>query len=166
MLLEPRLGFVHKGSEKLFEVLPLEDKIRLSEKISGDSSFSHSLAFCQALEQLSNLAVPERALYLRVIFAELERLANHFGDIGAIMIDTGFNFGGSQGSRLREIIMQINARLSNSRFLRQINKIGGVSKDISPKEAEATIKELGKIQKDFAEVIKVAENSSSLFNRL
>ncbi len=166
MLLEARLGFVHKGIEKLLEILPLTDKVRLSEKISGDSSLSHSMAFCQALENLGDIMVPKRALYLRVMYAELERLANHFGDIGAIMIDTGFNFGGSQGARLREIIMQINERLTKSRFLRGINIIGGVTKDISPKEREALLKDLEKITKDFSEVITIAENSMSLLNRL
>jgi Ni,Fe-hydrogenase III large subunit len=67
--------------------VPLHDEIRLSEKISGDSSFSQSLAFCQALEQLAAISVPRRALYLRLIYAELERLVNHFGDIGALMLD-------------------------------------------------------------------------------
>ncbi|MFA5948377.1 MAG: hypothetical protein WC806_05440, partial [Candidatus Gracilibacteria bacterium] len=166
VLLEPKLGFTHKGSEKLFEVLPLDDKIRLSEKISGDSSFSHSLAFCQALEQLGEVTVPKRARYLRVIYAELERLANHFGDIGAIMIDTGFNFGGANGARLREMIMQINERISGSRFLRGVNVFGGVTKDIDIKEKEKLSSDLFKIIEDFSEVIEIAENSASLLNRL
>ena len=89
LLLEARLGFVHKGSEKLFETLPMNAKLKLSEKISGDSSFSRSLAFCQAIENLAGINVPERAKYLRIIFAEFERLANHLGDIGAIMIGYG-----------------------------------------------------------------------------
>ena len=166
MLLEAKLGFVHKGSEKLFETLSLADALCLSEKISGDSSFSHSLAFCQAIEQLSNALPPNRALYLRVIYAELERLANHFGDIGAIMIDTGFNFGGANGARLREIIMQINERLTGSRFLRNINAIGGVTKDITKEEAEILSSNLKNIAKDFSEIITIAENSTSLLNRL
>lgn len=166
VLLEPRLGFVHKGSEKLFEVLPLEDKVRLSEKISGDSSFSHSLVFCQALEHLSDTPVPERALYLRVIYSELERVANHFGDIGAIMMDTGFSFGGSNGARLREMIMRINERLTGSRFLRGVNTIGGVKKDLSDKEKTRLFKELKNIRKDFEEVIDIAQNSASVMNRL
>ncbi len=166
MLLEPKLGYTHKGTEKLFEVLPLNDKIRLSEKISGDSSFSHSLAFCQALEQLSDISVPKRALFLRIIYAELERLTNHFGDIGAIMLDTGFNFGGSQSSRLREIIMQINERITGSRFLRAVNKIGGVTKDINTEEKNKLSNDLVNILKDFSEIIAVAENSTSLLNRL
>lgn len=166
MLLEPRLGFTHKGSEKLFEVLALNQKVRLSEKISGDSSFSHSLAFCQALEQLSGISVPNRALYLRVIYAELERLANHFGDIGAIMLDAGFNFGGSHGARLRESIMQINERLTGSRFLRGINIMGGVTKDIDEKERDRLSNDLLSIVKDFSEILRVAEDDLSLLNRL
>jgi len=166
VLLEPRLGYTHKGSEKLFEELPLPDKVRLSEKISGDSSFSHSLAFCQALEELGSVATPERALQLRVIYAELERLANHLGDLGAIMLDAGFSFGGSQCSRLREMIMQINERLTGSRFLRGVNAIGGVTQDIGLETALQLVDELREIMKDFSEVMAIAGNSASLLNRL
>jgi Ni,Fe-hydrogenase III large subunit len=140
--------------------------VRLSEKISGDSSFSHSLAFCRALEQLSEIAVPRRALYLRVIYAELERIANHCGDIGAIMLDTGFNFGGSHGARLREMVMRINERLTGSRFLRGANAIGGIAKDIDDKETKRLSDELAHMAEDFSEIVNVAENSASLLNRL
>ncbi len=166
VLLEPRLGYTHKGSEKLFEILPLNSKLLLSEKISGDSSFSHSLAFCQALEDLCDFFPPKRALYLRVIYAELERLANHLGDIGAIMLDTGFNFGGSQGARLREMIMQINMKLTGNRFLRGVNIVGGVSKDINDNGINMLSDDLIKIAKDFSEIINLAENNTSLVNRL
>lgn len=166
VLLEPRLGFTHKGSEKLFEQLPLDKKVHLAEKISGDSSFSHALAFCQAAEELSGVSVPERALYLRVVYAELERLANHLGDVGAIMIDTGFNFGGAHGARLRETAMRINEYLTGSRFLRGIAVVGGVIKDISDEKKDKLSGDLTDILKDFSEVVGIAENSSSLFNRL
>jgi Ni,Fe-hydrogenase III large subunit/Ni,Fe-hydrogenase III component G len=166
LMFQAQLGCVHKGSEKLFEVLPLADKLKLSEKISGDSTFSHSLAFCQAVEKLASLKISERTEYLRVLFSELERLANHFGDIGAMMLDTGFNFGGAQGARLREAIMQINERLTGSRFFRGANAIGGINVDISEKVAHSLIKELTAIQKDFSELIEVAEDSHSLLNRL
>ncbi|MBW6440635.1 NADH-quinone oxidoreductase subunit C [Patescibacteria group bacterium] len=162
--LEPLLGYTHKGSEKLFEVLPLEKKIALSERISGDSSFGHSLAFCQSLELIGDISAPLRAKYLRVIFAELERIANHFNDIGFIMLDAGFSFGGSNGARLREMIMQINQRLTDSRFLRGVNTIGGVKKEISDlMEITSKLKE---IEKDFKEFINIALDSSSLINRL
>jgi Ni,Fe-hydrogenase III large subunit/Ni,Fe-hydrogenase III component G len=164
--LEPKLGYKHKGIEKLFEVLPFEDKLRLSERVSGDSSFSHSLAYCQAIETLGGIEIPVRAGYLRVIFAELERLANHFGDLGAMMLDTGFNFGGSNGARLREMVMQWNERLTGSRFLRGVNAVGGVKTDIASDLQSSLASDLEKIKKDFTEVINIAENSSSVLNRL
>lgn len=166
VLLEARLGYVHKGHEKLFEVLSLDQKVRLSEKISGDSSFSHSLAFCQAIESLSGIEVTERAKYLRTIYSELERLACHIGDIGFIMLDTGFNFGGSNGQRLREAIMQINQRITGSRFLRGVNEIGGVSKDIQKSDYAKLAAELKKWLKDANEVIDIALNSSTFMNRV
>ncbi|HEY5667788.1 MAG TPA: NADH-quinone oxidoreductase subunit C [Candidatus Saccharimonadales bacterium] len=166
MLLEARLGYVHKGHEKLFEQLPMPAKLRLAEKISGDSSFSHSLAFCLAIERLAGIVVPERANYLRTIYAELERVAAHLGDIGFIMLDTGFNFGGANGARLREMVMRINERLTGSRFLRGINTIGGVTKDITDEQASELSNDLRTILKDFLEVIGIIEDSASLNNRL
>lgn len=164
--LEARLGYVHKGIEKLFEALPLQEKMHLSEKVSGDSSFAHSLAFCQALEQLFEIDVPKRGRYLRVIFAELERLANHFGDMGAMMLDTGFNFGGVHGARLRELVMRTNERLTGNRFLRGVNTIGGVQKDIDKELCEALLSSIRDIEKDFSEVIDASRESASLMNRL
>jgi Ni,Fe-hydrogenase III large subunit len=164
--LEPYLGYTHKGIEKLFETLPLDEKIRLSERVSGDSSYSHSLAFCQALESLSNVTISQRTAYLRVIFAELERLANHFNDIGFIMNDTAFTFGGSQGTRLREIVMQINERISGSRFLRGINTIGGVMVTITSQEEERLASDIQMLHKDFIEIIDCSINSTSLMSRL
>lgn len=166
LLFQAQLGYVHKGSEKLFETLPLAAKLELSEKISGDSSFSHSLAFCQAIEKLAGLKISERTNYLRVIFSELERLANHFGDIGAMMLDAGFSFGGANGSRLREAVMQINERLAGNRYFRGLNSFGEIKADISPEAAKGLITELNDIRQDFEEVIEIAANSHSLLNRL
>lgn len=166
ILLEPKLGYKHKGIEKLFEIFTLEKQLKLSERISGDTSFTHSLAFCQAIEKLANIRVPERAEFLRVIYSELERLANHFNDIGFMMLDTGYSFGGSNGSRLREIIMQWHEKITGSRFLRGVNVFGGVTKDISQDFKKELSKDLEKIKKDFTEVIGIAKESSSVYNRL
>ena len=166
LLLEPKLGYKHKGTEKLFETLPLKDKVRLSERVSGDTSFTHSLAFCQAAENLAGINIPERAKYLRVVFSELERLANHFNDIGFIMLDAGYGFGGSNGARLRETVMQLHEGLSGSRYLRGVNAIGGVKKDISTEKGKEVWEALEKMRKDFTEVIEIAGESNTLFNRL
>lgn len=164
--LEPQLGYVHKGIEKLFETLPLERKVKLSERVSGDSSFNHSLSFCQAVEKLADIQVPNRAKYLRVVYAELERLANHFNDIGFIMNDTAFTFGGSQGTRLKEVMMQICESLTGSRFLRGVNVVGGVSVDILTEQQKDLLSKLENVNKDFTEVIEVSRNSTSMINRL
>jgi len=166
LLLEPRLGYSHKGSEKLFEVLPLSDKLRLAERVSGDSSFSHSLAFCLALESLSGTQVSARDDCLRVIFSELERLANHLGDIGAIMTDTGYNFGGAQGARLRETVMQLNDMLTGSRFLRGVSRVGGTGASLTPEKTRVAAVAIAALKKDFEEVMAVAANSNTLMNRL
>lgn len=164
--LEPRLGYVHKGTEKLFENLPLEKKLKLAERISGDSSYHHVLAFAQAIEQISHTVVPERAQLLRVLFGELERLANHFNDLAFIMLDTGFSFGGSHGTRLRERVLQWNDTLTGSRFLRGVISIGGVTKNIDDHTLERFHDDLEILEKDFSEIIEVAEESDTVLNRL
>ncbi|MDE2078848.1 MAG: NADH-quinone oxidoreductase subunit C [Patescibacteria group bacterium] len=164
--LEAKLGYVHKGIEKLFESSDAPGAVKLAERVSGDTSFTHALAFCQALETLSGIDVPERAKYLRVIFSELERLANHLNDIGFIMLDTGFSFGGANGARLRELVMRTHERLSGSRYLRGVAAVGGVAVDIAPEAATELASTLAKLEKDFNEVMAIADDSSSLKNRL
>lgn len=164
--LEPRLGYVHKGTEKLFENMSLEKKLTLAERISGDSSFHHALALAQAVENMAGVTVPFRGRLLRVVYAELERLANHFNDLAFIMLDTGFSFGGSHGTRLRERVMQWNEKLSGSRFLRGVITYGGVTRDISEEMIQELHADLELLEKDFMEVLAVAKESDSVLNRL
>lgn len=164
--LEPQLGYVHKGIEKLFERLPLKKQRELAENVSGDTAFSHSLAFCQAVETLAGITVPARAAYLRVIFSELERIANHCNDIGFILNDTGFTFGGSNGTRLREQIVQICERLGGHRFLRGVTCIGGVTRDIDEAAALSLRAELTQFRQDFQEFIDITADTETVANRL
>ncbi|WP_104132398.1 NADH-quinone oxidoreductase subunit C [Cryobacterium sp. M91] len=166
VLLEPRLGYAHKGSEKLFEQLPFARQIILSEKIAGDTSFSYSLAYCQAVESLAGILVTPEHGQARVLFSELERLANHFGDIGGIMLDAGFNFGGAGGARMRETILRLNDKLSGSRLLRGINTFGGVAIRLSRAQITDLRAELPLVEKDFEQVMSIAENTVTLLNRL
>ena len=163
---EAELGYVHKGTEKLFETLPIKKTLLLAEHISGDSSVHHALALAQAVETLTETNVPSRAKLIRMVCAELERLANHFNDIGFIMLDTGFSFGGSHGARLRERVMQWHERLSGNRFLRGMIVFGGVNKDISESLSDALQADLEELEMDFKEVMDIAGDSDSLLNRL
>lgn len=165
--LELQLGYAHRGIEKLFEEASVDKHIELAEQVSGDTSFSHALAYCLAIEQLlPQSAPPLRAQYLRLIYSELERIANHCGNIGAILNDTGFIFGLSNGSRQREQIMQLCERLTNSRFLRGVASVGGVTKDIDAQTAREIIAELTEFKRDFEEWINITESTETVMDRL
>src|SRR5213078_194176 len=90
LYLQLRLAYTHKGTEKLFENMPIPHCVRLAESISGDSSFAHAIAFCHAVERAAGVEAPSRARALRSICLELERLYNHIADIGAIRTDVAF----------------------------------------------------------------------------
>src|SRR5687768_1609887 len=98
--LEQRLGYVHKGIERRFAELPLLEGHRLAARVSGDSAVAFSWAYCQALEGMSAARVLPRAVWLRALALELERLANHLGDLGALGNDAGFAVGLAQFARL------------------------------------------------------------------
>ncbi len=100
--LEERLGYVHKGIEGLMAGASLEQGAKLAGRTSGDSTVAYALAFAQAVEAALQVKVPPRALWLRALMAELERLANHFGDIGAICNDASFSLMYAQCGILRE----------------------------------------------------------------
>lgn len=129
--LEQRLGYVHKGIEKRFEQLSPVEGRRLAARVSGDSAVAYSWAYCMALEGICGMTPPPRALYLRALLLERERLANHLGDLGALGNDAGFAFGLSQFSRLKEDLLRLNADTFGARYPMDLVVPGGVSGDIA-----------------------------------
>ncbi len=128
--LEPKLFYTHKGTEKHFENLGFIEGVKLAERVSGTSSFSHSSAYCMAVERMADIDITENAKAIRTLLLELERLYNHIGDIGNMCAGTGLAVGYAKGAIIKERLMQLNERLTGSRYLRGINIIGGVKKDI------------------------------------
>jgi Ni,Fe-hydrogenase III large subunit len=124
--LDIQLGFKHKGIEKLFQTkFSLLDGWQMAERISGDSSFSHSLAYCYAVEALAHIEIPLKATLLRGFLLEMERLYNHIGDTGALAKDVAFDLVASEISVIREYLVRLYARLTGHRFLRGVNRPGG-----------------------------------------
>jgi hypothetical protein len=108
--LEQRLGYVHKGIESLMAGATLDKAARLAGRTSGDSTVAYALAFAHAVEAALDVEVPPRAVYLRALMAELERLANHFGDIGAVCNDASFSIMHAQCGILRERTLRTACR--------------------------------------------------------
>jgi Ni,Fe-hydrogenase III large subunit len=129
--LEERLGYTHKGVEKLMAGASLGRAARLAGRISGDSTVAYAIAFASAVECALDLKVQRRALYLRALMAELERLANHFGDIGAICNDAAFALMNAQCGVVRERILRANRLCFGHRLMMDRVTIGGVAADVS-----------------------------------
>jgi len=128
--LEPRLFYTHKGTEKLFEHIGFLEGVHLAERVSGTSSFSHASAYCMAVERMAGIEITENAKAVRTLLLELERLYNHIGDIGNMCAGTGLAVGYAKGAIMKERLMQLNERITGSRYLRGMNVIGGVRRDI------------------------------------
>jgi Ni,Fe-hydrogenase III large subunit len=151
--LEERLGYVHKGIEKRFESLSLEEGARLAGRVSGDSTVAFAWAYAMALETAAGARIPERALWLRALLLERERIANHLGDLGYLGNDGGLAFGLAQFSRLKEDLLRTNRRLFGHRYLMDRVVPGGVDADVDPggkgeilSEAERLEEELGALR--------------------
>ena len=166
MQLEVRHFWKHRGVEKLFEQQTLIAAVPLAERVSGDTTIGHSLAYCQAVETLLHMEIPRRARYLRSFFLELERLHNHLGDVGAICNDTAYALAHAHCSRMKEQVMQLNDRLTGSRFLRGTITIGGVTPDVSAIQRGEVVDELDRIEKDFSELESIIFANASLTDRL
>ena len=164
--LESRMYFVHKGIEKLFETKSLTDGVKLAERISGDSSVAHGMAFCQAVESLAGVTIPARAAYLRVVLLELERIYNHIADVGAICTDTGFAVANAHAIRLREDVVRLNARLFGHRLLRDALTLGGVARDLNAEQIADARTTLARVIVDFNEIVEIALSNGMLLDRL
>ncbi|OPY34453.1 MAG: F(420)H(2) dehydrogenase subunit D [Methanomassiliicoccales archaeon PtaU1.Bin124] len=164
--LEIRMGYTHRGVEKLSESLPYHRGVPLAERISGDNGFTHALAYCQAVESLAGCAVPDRALFIRTILSEMERLYCHMGDVGGIALDTAFGTGAQMAYILRERLMQLNDQVTGSRFLRSASCLGGVRCDIPVDSKKDIQRTLLQVKLDFDDFVTTIKNMPSFLDRV
>jgi Ni,Fe-hydrogenase III large subunit len=164
--LEERLGYVHKGIEKIAEGRTPEQLLRLAGRVSGDTTVGHSWAAAQAIEQAADIEIPLRAALIRGILAERERVANHLGDIGAICNDVAFVFAQMQFSRLRELWLRTNHQVFGHRLLMDCIIPGGVAVDLTAQSRALILNEIKQLRKELAELISTLDLNSSLEDRL
>jgi len=164
--LEIRLGFTHRGVEKIFEGKTVDQAVGLAEAVCGDTAFGHSLAFCRAIEKISGLVVPDRGQYIRAIFLELERMYNHVSDIGGIALDVGFGAPANLAAMIKESLQRLNKELSASRFLKGINTCAGVSRNLDGEKINILKNDLGNISADFKLLSGMLFASASFMDRV
>ncbi|OPX62956.1 MULTISPECIES: NADH-quinone oxidoreductase subunit C [unclassified Methanoregula] len=163
--LEVRMFYKHRGIEKLAEGRLPADCLPVAEAVSGDESVANATAFCMAVEQASQIAVPGRAWYLRTILLELERIVSHLSDQAGMLVDVAFPLGANQFSVLREEIVRTSARLTGSRFMRGRIRIGGVSEDISSDTLSGLVVFLTEFRKRYRVGLKIVLSTPSVIDR-
>ena len=163
--LEQRLGYVHKGIESLMRGASIQQAAELAAHTSGDSTVAYGIAFASAIEAALDFSPPPRALYLRALMAELERLANHFGDIGAICNDASFVLMHTHCGILREYVLRAAGGCFGHRLMMDRVVPGGVAADLDVAGAKLIRATLQQIQRQFPRLIELYDNTASLQDR-
>jgi Ni,Fe-hydrogenase III large subunit len=163
--LEERLGYVHKGIEGLMEGANLERAAKLAGRTSGDSTVAYALAFARAVEAALGIEAPPRAHALRALMAELERIANHFGDIGAICNDASFSMMHAHCGVLREKVLRAADTCFGHRLMRDCIVAGGISVDLRKPGVAAIHSLIEEVRQKFPALVKLYDDTASLQDR-
>jgi Ni,Fe-hydrogenase III large subunit len=163
--LEQRLGYVHKGIDGLLTDCDLDKAARVAARVSGDETVAASFAFARAVEAAVGAAPPRRAEVLRGVMAELERIANHLGDIGAICNDAAFALLHAHTGILRESVLAACDQAFGHRLMMDLIVPGGIARDIAPEGARAILSTLDAIAPRFAEIVAEYDETPSLQDR-
>ncbi|MBR0719535.1 NADH-quinone oxidoreductase subunit C [Bradyrhizobium liaoningense] len=163
--LEQWLGYTHKGIESLMQGASLEAAAKLACRTSGDSAVAYGFAFALAVEAALGIEAPRRAILLRALMAEVERLANHFGDIGAICNDASFALMHAQTGVLRERCLRAADAAFGHRLMMDVIVPGGMARDMSSYGIPAMRALLAEIRKVFPRLIELYDNTASLQDR-
>jgi Ni,Fe-hydrogenase III large subunit len=163
--LEERLGYVHKGIDGLLTDVDLAKAARIVARTSGDSTVALSFAFSRAVEAAFGIDVPLRAVTLRGVMAELERIANHFGDIGAVCNDAAFALIHAHCGIFRERVLAASDRAFGHRLMMDRIVPGGIAQDIAADGGAAIVAALDDIAPRFEEIVALYDDTPSLQDR-
>ena len=163
--LEERLGWKHKGIERRFVGMPLSDGARLAGRVSGDSTVAYAWAYAQAAEAIAGATPPPRALWLRALLLERERIANHLGDLGYLGNDVALAFGLAQFLRLREDWSRLNASLFGHRLLMDRIVPGGVAIDLDAAGAAAISEQAHTLERELRILKNIYDEHAGLQDR-
>jgi len=163
--LEQRLGYTHKGVEGLLAGASIESAAKIAGRVSGDSTVAYALAFAQAVESALGTKVPKRAIWLRALMAELERLANHLGDIGGVCNDAAFALMNAHCGMLRETVLRNAGEVFGHRLMMDRVIPGGVAEDMASDGEERIHRLVEDLRRQFSTLISIYDNTASIQDR-
>lgn len=161
--LEIQLGYQHRGIEKMLKTSP---SIQLAESICGDSTIAYALTFAHAMESLANIKVDKKSQIIRQIALEMERMAIHIGDLGAIAEDIAYKMGSAVFGVTRTLVINTMLEICANRFGKGLIKVGGVNFDIDNEMKEKISKMLEEVQTRVDKMMKAMNNNASVLSRL
>jgi ech hydrogenase subunit E len=161
----PRIGYIHRGLEKLVEKKDYQQYTYVAERICGICSFMHGMGYCMAIESIMEVKIPERAEFLRTLWAELSRLHSHLLWLGLLADAFGFESLFMQSWKLREQVLDIFEETTGGRVIFSVCDIGGVRKDISADTLKKIAVIMDSMEKELKEISEVFINDSSVKSR-
>lgn len=162
----PSVGFVHRGLEKLIEKKDFNEYQYVIERICGICSFMHGMSYCEALEKIFDVEIPERSKYLRTIWAEMSRIHSHLLWLGLLADAFGFESLFMQSWRIREKILDMFEASTGGRVIFSVNKIGGVLKDMDKDMLKSFVDSFDRMEEDIRALVKVFLNDYTVCSRL
>ncbi len=161
----PSIGYIHRGFEKLVEKREFTEYVYIAERTCGICSFIHGMTYCQGIEKIMNIEVPERAVFLRTIWSEYSRLHSHLLWLGLFADSFGFENLFMNAWRIRERILDVMEQTTGGRVIQGSCKIGGVRRDISGEKLDEMNRDLDSIQKEIEELTTVFIRDDSVRHR-
>lgn len=162
----PAIGYVHRGLEKLTETKEFTQNTFVVERVCGICSVMHAMAYCMGIEELMNIEIPDRAKYLRVIWAELHRMHSHLLWLGLLADAFGFESLFMQAWRNREKVMDIMEETAGSRVVISVNTIGGTRRDLTKEQMVKINLVVDEIKEDLEQLESVFLNNYTVKHRL
>lgn len=162
----PSIGFIHRGLEKLVEKRDFKQYVYVAERICGICSCGHGLGYCQAVEEVMGIQVPDRAKYLRTIWLEMSRLHSHLLWMGLLADAMGFESLFMESWRMREKVLDMFDETTGGRIIHSVNQVGGVQKDMDGDMLDHILSMVSDLKKELKPIVDTFLQDYTVQSRL
>ena len=162
----PSIGFIHRGLEKLVEKRDFKQYVYIAERVCGICSCGHGLGYCEAVEQVMGIEVPDRARYLRTIWVEMSRVHSHLLWLGLLADAMGFESLHMESWRLREKILDMFDETTGGRIIHSVNCVGGVQKDMDSTMLQHILQAIENIRSEMKPIVETFMQDYTVQSRL